>query len=29
MSVDDYLRLTEKPYFEYRSGEVSQKSLPT
>lgn len=28
-SVDDYLRLTEKPYCEYRDGEVSPKAMPT
>jgi Uma2 family endonuclease len=29
MSVDEYLRLTEKPYCEYREGAVSPKALPT
>src|SRR5271155_4315942 len=29
MSVDEYLRLTEKPYYEYREGSVSPKALPT
>ncbi len=29
MSVADYLRLTEKPYCEYRDGEVSSKAMPT
>jgi Uma2 family endonuclease len=29
MSVDEYLRLTEKPYCEYRDGAVSQKAMPT
>jgi Uma2 family endonuclease len=29
MSVEDYLRLTEKPYCEYRDGEVSSKAMPT
>ena len=27
MPVEDYLRLTEKPYREYRDGVVSQKAL--
>ena len=27
--VDDYLRLTGKPYCEYRDGEVSSKAMPT
>src|ERR1035438_7517062 len=29
MPVDEYLRLTEKPYCEYRDGAVSPKALPT
>lgn len=29
MPVEEYLRLTEKPYCEYRDGVVSQKSMPT
>ena len=29
MPVDEYLRLTEKPYSEYRDGVVSSKALPT
>src|SRR5450432_1265371 len=29
MPVEDYLRLTEKPYCEYRDGVVSSKALPT
>ncbi len=29
MPVEEYLRLTEKPYREYRDGEVSPKALPT
>ena len=29
MSVDEYLRLTEKPYCEYREGAVSPKAMPT
>ena len=29
MSVDEYLRLTEKPYSEYRDGTVSQKARST
>ena len=29
MSVDEYLRLTEKPYCEYRDGSVSPKAMPT
>ncbi len=29
MPVDDYLRLTGKPYAEYRDGEVTTKALPT
>ena len=29
MSVEEYLRLTEKPYREYRDGVVSCKALPT
>jgi Uma2 family endonuclease len=28
MSVDEYLRLTEKPYSEYRDGSVSRKAYP-
>jgi len=27
--VDEYLRLTEKPYREYRDGAVSAKAMPT
>lgn len=27
--VEDYLRLTEKPYCEYRDGVVSPKAMPT
>ena len=27
--VEQYLRLTEKPYFEYRDGVASQKAMPT
>ena len=27
--IEDYLRLTEKPYSEYRNGEVSLKAMPT
>ena len=27
MLVDEYLRLTEKPNFEYRDGEVTQKAM--
>ena len=27
--LDEYLRLTEKPYREYRDGAVSPKALPT
>ena len=29
MPVDEYLRLTEKPYREYRNGVVSPKAMPT
>ena len=29
MPVEEYLRLTEKPYREYRDGVVSQKAMPT
>ena len=29
MSVDEYLRLTEKPYSEYRDGTVSPKARST
>jgi Uma2 family endonuclease len=29
MSVEEYLRLTEKPYCEYRDGVVSPKAMPT
>lgn len=29
MAVDEYLRLRDKPYWEYREGSVSQKVLPT
>ena len=29
MSVDEYLRLTEKPFYEYRDGAVSQKAMGT
>jgi Uma2 family endonuclease len=29
MPVDEYLRLTEKPYCEYRDGAVSPKATPT
>jgi Uma2 family endonuclease len=29
MPVEEYLRLTEKPYFEYRDGVVSQKAMST
>lgn len=29
MPVDEYLRLTEKPYREYRDGAVSPKAMPT
>jgi Uma2 family endonuclease len=29
MPVDEYLRLTEKPYCEYRDGAVSAKAMPT
>jgi Uma2 family endonuclease len=29
ISVDEYLRLTEKPYREYRNGEISIKAMPT
>jgi Uma2 family endonuclease len=29
MQVDEYLRLTEKPYCEYRDGAVSDKAIPT
>ena len=28
-SVEEYLRLTEKPYREYREGVVSSKAMPT
>ena len=27
--VEEYLRLTEKPYREYREGVISQKAMPT
>ena len=29
MPVEKYLRLTEKPYCEYRDGEVSPRAMPT
>ena len=29
MPVEEYLRLTEKPYREYRDGDVSTKAMPT
>ncbi len=29
MPVEEYLRLTEKPYREYRDGDVSAKTMPT
>ena len=29
ISVDDYLRVTDKPYYEYRDGVISQKALGT
>ena len=29
MPVEEYLRLTEKPYCEYRDGAVSPKAMPT
>ena len=29
MPVEEYLRLTEKPYFEYRDGVLSQKPIST
>jgi Uma2 family endonuclease len=29
VSVEEYLRITGKPYREYRDGEVSQKAMPT
>ena len=29
MPVEEYLRLTEKPNFEYRDGEISQKAMGT
>ncbi len=29
MTVKEYLRLTEKPYREYRDGVVSVKAMPT
>ena len=29
MSVEEYLRLTEKPYGEYRDGVVCPKAMPT
>jgi Uma2 family endonuclease len=29
ISVDEYLRLTGKPYCEYRDGAVSAKAMPT
>jgi Uma2 family endonuclease len=29
VSVEDYLRMTEKPYREYRDGEVISKPMPT
>ena len=29
MSVEDYLRLTDKPYREYRDGEIFPKAMPT
>jgi Uma2 family endonuclease len=29
LSVEEYLRLTEKPYCEYRDGAVSRKAMPT
>jgi Uma2 family endonuclease len=29
MPVEEYLRLTEKPYREYRDGVVSAKAMPT
>lgn len=29
MPVEEYLRLTEKPYCEYREGAVSPKAMPT
>ena len=29
MPVEEYLRLTAKPYAEYREGEVSTKAMPT
>lgn len=29
MPIQDYLRLTEKPYREYRDGVVSPKAMPT
>src|SRR5450432_3951229 len=29
LPVEEYLRLTEKPYREYRDGVVSRKALPT
>ena len=27
MSVEDYLHSTDKPYYEYRDGVISQKAL--
>jgi Uma2 family endonuclease len=29
VSVDDFLKITEKPYREYRDGIVTSKSMPT
>jgi Uma2 family endonuclease len=29
MPIEEYLRLTEKPYCEYRDGVVSPKAMPT
>jgi hypothetical protein len=28
MPIEEYLRLTEKPYREYRDGVVSPKAMP-
>lgn len=29
VALEDYLRLTEKPYCEYRDGELTPKAMPT
>lgn len=29
VSVEAYLRMNDKPAFEYRDGELTQKHLPT